>query len=152
VLRSNGKTKVLIVCILIVGIMAVFGIVHYNDRHYESYVIIKADEEIEENPIALRRENSKKNTEEEAEAEPDVSEDAQENPEEKTSDSELYININTDDISELDKLYRIGEKMAQRIIDYRKEHGDFEVIQDIMKVSGIGKKTFEKIKDNIYVE
>ena len=64
----------------------------------------------------------------------------------------LYININTDKVYELDALYGIGEKMAMRIIEYRQKHGDFEVIEDLMRVSGIGKKKFDKIKDNIYVE
>lgn len=63
-----------------------------------------------------------------------------------------YININTAGIDELDKLYGIGIKMAERIIDYRNTHGKFEVPEDIMRVSGIGKKTFEKIKDNICVK
>ena len=61
------------------------------------------------------------------------------------------ININTNNIYELDTLVGIGEKTAQKIIDYRKENGDFEVIEDVMRVSGIGKKKFEAIKDFIYV-
>ncbi len=73
-------------------------------------------------------------------------------PAEISTEDKVYVNINTDDISELDKLDGIGEKMAQRIINYRKEHGNFEVIEDIMRVSGIGEKTFENIKDNIYVK
>ena len=151
-LRFNGKIKALVVCILTVAIMAVFGIVHYNDRHYESYIIISADEGIKENQVAMRRGNSGRDTEEKAEAESETTEETQDQTSNNTADSDVYININTNDISELDKLYRIGEKMAQRIIDYRKKHGDFEVIQDIMRVSGIGEKTFEQIKDNIYVE
>ena len=65
---------------------------------------------------------------------------------------EEKININTNNLYELDSLDGIGESLAQRIIDYRKEHGDFEVIEDLMKVSGIGKKKFDAIKDKIYVK
>lgn len=62
------------------------------------------------------------------------------------------ININEADIYQLAGLDGIGEGFAERIIEYRTKNGNFEVIQDIMKVSGIGEKTFEKIKDNICVE
>lgn len=62
------------------------------------------------------------------------------------------ININEADTYELEKLYGIGESFAKRIVDYRTKNGKFEVIQDIMKVSGIGEKTFNEIKDYICVE
>lgn len=62
------------------------------------------------------------------------------------------ININTADIRLLDSLDGIGESMAKRIVNYRIKNGKFEVIQDIMKVDGIGEKKFEEIKDDITVE
>ena len=62
------------------------------------------------------------------------------------------ININHAGIYELDSLWGIGEKLAERIIEYRTKNGKFEVIQDIMKVNGIGEKTFNEIKDDICVE
>ena len=61
------------------------------------------------------------------------------------------ININTAVSSELQKLPRIGEKVAQRIIDFRKENGKFKTIEEIMKVEGIGEKIFDLIKDKITV-
>ena len=61
------------------------------------------------------------------------------------------ININTASQAELDKLPRIGPKVAQRILDYRKEHGLFKRIEDLMKVKGIGEKTFAKLKDLVTV-
>ncbi|MBQ3037600.1 MAG: helix-hairpin-helix domain-containing protein [Clostridia bacterium] len=63
-----------------------------------------------------------------------------------------YININTADIDTLDKLPGIGEGLAKRIISYREENGDFEVVEDLMRVSGIGQKRFEEIRNLICVE
>jgi len=62
------------------------------------------------------------------------------------------INLNTATLEELMTLERIGPKYAQRIIDYRETHGPFEKIEDIMKVKGIGPKTFNANKDVITVE
>ena len=62
------------------------------------------------------------------------------------------INLNTATLEELMTLERIGPKYAQRIIDYRETNGPFEKIEDIMKVKGIGPKTFDANKDLITVE
>jgi len=61
------------------------------------------------------------------------------------------LNINTADKKELTRLAGIGEKRAADIIAYREANGGFSCIEDIMQVSGIGEKTFEKIKDEITV-
>ena len=62
------------------------------------------------------------------------------------------VNINTADETELQKLYRVGPAMSKRIIEYRQQNGNFQTIEDIKKVRGIGEKTFEKIKDSITVQ
>ncbi len=64
---------------------------------------------------------------------------------------EKKININTASLVELQKLPRIGEKVAQRIIDFRKKNGRFRKVEEIMKVKGIGEKMFNKIKGLITV-
>jgi len=61
------------------------------------------------------------------------------------------ININTATIKELSSLKGIGEVKASLIIKYRQQH-PFKKIEDIMKVKGIGIKTFDKIKDKIEVK
>lgn len=62
------------------------------------------------------------------------------------------ININAAPADELIMLDGIGEKLAQRIIDYRTEHGDFGVIEEIALVSGISDKTVERLRDKICVK
>lgn len=61
------------------------------------------------------------------------------------------ININTADAQTLDLLPGIGPSYAQRIIDYRTANGAFGTVEEIMNVSGIGEKTFAKMKDLITV-
>lgn len=61
------------------------------------------------------------------------------------------ININTATQAELESLPGIGPVTAQKIIQYRQEHGPFQSIEEIMNVPGIGEKTFDAIKDLITV-
>ena len=66
--------------------------------------------------------------------------------------SPVKININTATIEQLKLLNGIGNVTAQKIIVYRESNGDFAKIEDLMKVSGIGEKTFANIKDYITVD
>ena len=62
------------------------------------------------------------------------------------------VNINTASASELALLPRVGEKAAQRVVDYRKEHGPFKKAADLMQVKGFGAKTFELVSPYITVD
>lgn len=61
------------------------------------------------------------------------------------------ININNADVKQLSQLPGIGEATAQKIIDYRKENGRFNSIEEIKNVKGIGDNKFEKIKEFVSV-
>ncbi len=61
------------------------------------------------------------------------------------------ININEATAEELQELPQIGETIAQRIVDYRTEHGPFSGISELMNVEGIGESRFEAIKDYVTV-
>ena len=61
------------------------------------------------------------------------------------------ININTANKERLMKISGVGKTKAEAIISYREKNGDFKKKEDITKVRGIGKSTFEKIKDKIEV-
>lgn len=61
------------------------------------------------------------------------------------------ININTAPASELVRLKGIGEVKAAAIIKYRNENGGFKSVDELINVSGIGKKTLEKIHDYVTI-
>lgn len=62
------------------------------------------------------------------------------------------ININTATQQEFETLPGIGPAKASTFIQYREEHGSFETIEEIQNISGVGEKTFEKLKEYIYVQ
>ncbi len=59
------------------------------------------------------------------------------------------ININSATQTELETLPGIGPSTALKIINYRKEKGKFNKIEDIKNVNGIGESKFNKIKEFI---
>lgn len=61
------------------------------------------------------------------------------------------VNINTASVQELTTLTGIGESRALAIIAYREEHGLFQSVDGIKKVTGIKEGLFEKIKSQITV-
>lgn len=62
---------------------------------------------------------------------------------------QTVVNINKADEKELQSLNGIGESLATSIVQYRKENGNFETIEDLKNVPGIGDSKFENIKEYI---
>ena len=60
-----------------------------------------------------------------------------------------HVNINTANLQTLSDLPYVSDSQAKAIIEHRREHGNFESIEEIMQVEGIGEKTFLRIKLNI---
>ena len=63
----------------------------------------------------------------------------------------LPVNINTADAAELAALPGIGEVLAQRILDYRRVHGDFSAVEQLTNVEGIGEGKLESILELITI-
>ncbi|MBM6613621.1 helix-hairpin-helix domain-containing protein [Desemzia sp. RIT804] len=70
----------------------------------------------------------------------------------KSAEQEGKINLNTADTVQLQTLNGIGEKKAEKIIQYREENGSFQSTDELKNVSGIGDKTFEALKDFVVVD
>lgn len=69
-----------------------------------------------------------------------------------TTANQTVVNINKADETELQSLNGIGESLATSIVQYRKENGKFETIEDLKNVPGIGDSKFENIKEYIKVK
>ena len=71
-------------------------------------------------------------------------------PEAPRAESEL-IDLNAATAMELETLPGVGPRTAERILEYRREHGSFERIEDLMDVRGIGERTFLRLKPLVTV-
>ena len=61
------------------------------------------------------------------------------------------INLNTATQAQLESLPGLGPKVAERILEYRKQNGAFKKVEDLMNVKGIGEKSFLKLKPLVSV-
>ncbi len=77
------------------------------------------------------------------EATPAYQEPSEAEPSQEVEDGPLDLNTAT--LEDLDALPGIGPVLAQRILDYREEHGGFRSKEEIINVTGIGEKTYEKL-------
>jgi competence protein ComEA len=68
-----------------------------------------------------------------------------------TSPDQGQIDLNTATAAELQRIPGIGPSMAERLIAYRQENGGFHSVEDLLQVSGIGEKKYEKMKSFVKV-
>lgn len=61
------------------------------------------------------------------------------------------VNINAANSAQLQTLYGIGPAKAQEILRYRKMHGGFKSVDELVNVKGIGEKTMIKLRPQISV-
>jgi competence protein ComEA len=62
------------------------------------------------------------------------------------------VDLNKASAEELTSIPGIGVALAQRIIEFREKEGPFRRVEDLMKVKGIGEKSFEKMRPHVKVE
>ena len=129
--------------------------------HETGRVHIQTQELPPENPdssAAPENQTSLESAKEDTVSQGSISQEQQTNPEPgaqteigapRGGDGRININLATQ--SELTDLPGIGSVLASRIIDYRRQHGDFLRVEDIRNVSGIGEKRYEAIEDKITV-
>ncbi len=61
------------------------------------------------------------------------------------------VNINTATVQELQLLPRVGPALAQRIVDFRTANGAFKAPEELVRVKGIGEKSFQRLAPYVSV-
>jgi len=72
-------------------------------------------------------------------------------PEVGKAEEPQKVDINRAEVWLLESLPGIGQTLAQRIVDYRRENGPFRNTSELLKVAGIGTSTYQQIKDLLTV-
>ncbi|MDH3628831.1 MAG: helix-hairpin-helix domain-containing protein [Acidobacteriota bacterium] len=57
--------------------------------------------------------------------------------------------LNQATVEQLQTLPGVGPSIARRIVEFRDQHGAFERLEDLMRVKGVGEKTFLKLKPHL---
>ena len=73
-------------------------------------------------------------------------------PVEMVIEEETPVLLNSATAAELVALPAIGPKTAERIVGFRREHGPFERLEQLLEIKGIGLRTLEKLRPLLEVE
>ena len=68
-----------------------------------------------------------------------------------TAQEERKVELNSADRAALESLPGVGPRTAELIIEYRKEHGGFDKVEDLMNVKGIGERTFLRLRELVRI-
>lgn len=70
---------------------------------------------------------------------------------EKKSGEVQVMDLNQATAEQLQALPGVGPSISRRIVEFRDRQGPFERVEDLMRVKGIGEKTFLKLKPYLKV-
>jgi competence protein ComEA len=66
--------------------------------------------------------------------------------------SARLVNVNTATAAELERLPQVGPTLARRIVAYRQRHGRFRTSEELVRVEGIGPKTYDALEGYVTAE
>jgi len=134
-----------IICIWLVGIAGLWTALIFKNEKSEPKFAVVAQVLQEEQDISFDENMPVFTKSQEPEDKKEVESAAKTSNAVKKGSKLVYIN--TAGIDDFSTLTEIGPATAQKIIDYRKENGNFGKIEDLKRVKGIGEKKFETMKE-----
>ena len=69
----------------------------------------------------------------------------------KSAPAQAPVNLNAATAAELEALPGIGPRAAQRIVEFRAKNGGFKKVEDLMKIQGIGERSFLRLRPLVTV-
>ncbi len=67
------------------------------------------------------------------------------------TEAQTVVNVNSATAVQLETLPGVGPRTAERIIEYRRDNGNFKKIEELMNVRGIGERSFLKLRPLVTV-
>ena len=61
------------------------------------------------------------------------------------------LNLNTATLEQLDTLDGVGPATAQKILDYREQHGGFGDVEELGQIPGIGERRLASLREQVRV-
>ncbi|WP_083982870.1 ComEA family DNA-binding protein [Actinomadura hibisca] len=68
-----------------------------------------------------------------------------------TTGGTTNVDLNNASAAELDALPGVGPVLAQRIVEYRTQHGGFRSVEQLQEVTGIGARRFAELKPMVRI-
>lgn len=66
--------------------------------------------------------------------------------------ADFVVDVNHAEVAELVELPGVGQAIAERIVEYRKQNGPFHSVDDLREVTGIGPKTLDALRPHVRVK
>lgn len=155
--KRSIKTKILAAAAMLAAVVGIgCALSHVEDDHFVIEAQPKKDSVNETASDAIEETIPVTVSEKDHNGETIVAAENNPNPAQSAAAEEMLIdgkvNINTANVELLSQLEGIGESTAENIIKYREENGDFQHIEELTLVNGIGQKKLDKIRDRICVK
>lgn len=152
--HKHIDNSTILIAALIFSVIAIVGIIcAYNKVNENTHVVGTEVNHAEQSHKISSKPDDGSNVDKSAVKDDDSQISTKESsPDQSSVDQEGVVNINIASADELTMIKGIGPKTAEKIIEYRKTHGQFKTTAALMQVKGIGEKTFQKMKSQIKVK